>query len=303
MLTKITPFVYVCAFLVTPIFGGSIFDDPLPPQPPSTPAQSAAPAETPNPPPATPPPHYTAQPVSIVAPTTRPVSGPDALLNLSAATHESVDRAQELSKEYLQMARIDVQVELEKNLRYAMTKRELQTASDRLDNERLVGSIEDRMQASTEYNRLAAELKRMQDQAFSTNEAYLDAESLYAEVNPPATPAIPAASPSQDNSQRAAIVAAIGRHDFVPGMTYDQACKSAQTQGTLFSSENNVMVYHWNVVAQVGSRRVVTESHTSITTGAVDNTYSDVPDYRIVGYVEATFVDGKMTTFNRVSER
>lgn len=96
------------------------------------------------------------------------------------------------------------------------------------------------------------------------------------------------------------IKSAIARREFSLGMTYAEACRSANSQGAAFGSQGVSTVYRWSIKSRVGSHSVITASHFNATSGTYRNEYEEVADYRITSYVEGTFSDGKLISFRRI---
>jgi hypothetical protein len=290
---------------------GSIFDDqdptqktptPAPVSPSPAPDRSSSPSPSPGP---------TPSPSSTLTPTPSPFPQPapapeaspnDAPLDLGARAREAFKKAKQLAAEYLAQATNDVQAQLDSNYQYQASRARADQLSDRLASVRLVGTTEQKLSASAEYTRAAAEVKRMRDEAYSGSPAYLEAKTMDAAFNPPIPAATPvAATATATDDQQSVIIAAIKKRELVEGMTYDEACKAARSRGVLISSVNGRVTYHWPIKGRTGTHQEFVETHTSLITGGSRDEYQTVADYGTVGYVEAKFVDGELVSFRRVA--
>lgn len=93
---------------------------------------------------------------------------------------------------------------------------------------------------------------------------------------------------------------AIAKRELVAGMTYVEACRAARAQGVIAGSQGATSVYRWPVTSRTGSQRIVTGSHFNLSSNSYRNEYEDVPVYEVTSYVEATFTDGKLVSFQKV---
>jgi hypothetical protein len=106
--------------------------------------------------------------------------------------------------------------------------------------------------------------------------------------------------PVEENAPSAELKSSIAKRELAVGMTYAEACQAARAQGVIFSSRGTTIVYRWPVTSRVGSHQVVTGTHYNIQTGTYRNEYEEVPDYEVTSYVEATFTDGKLISFQKI---
>jgi hypothetical protein len=89
------------------------------------------------------------------------------------------------------------------------------------------------------------------------------------------------------------IADAIARHDFIKGMSFIEACRSARIPFDLVSTEGNRKIYHWNIKGQTGTTQVTMQDARGRPYKAAQATYG------VVAYVEGIFEDDRLVSFSR----
>ena len=221
----------------------------------------------------------------------------ETLEELGAKAREANMQAKHLMDKYLERAEAAVDEALKSNNQYMAPKRDYDIMSKRLMAARLAGNVQEALADSAECNRASAAMKLARDSALAQSPAWKEAKAMQA-----GQITTVAANPGTAiDDQKKEITEAIKRKDLVVGMTVDEANRAARKRATAYSSIGGQTVFRWEIKQQIGSHQVVTESHTSITTGNVRTEYANVPDYAVVGYVEGTFIDGKLASFRKVN--
>jgi len=102
-----------------------------------------------------------------------------------------------------------------------------------------------------------------------------------------------AATAADSGPDHAKLIAnAIANRELLEGMTMVEACKAAHAHPKLLASMGGVKSYRWEIHGNLGT-------HTVSTIDALGNSHLEtVQDYGVVGSVEATFDNGKLSSID-----
>jgi hypothetical protein len=89
------------------------------------------------------------------------------------------------------------------------------------------------------------------------------------------------------------IADAIAAHRLIEGMSFQQARQSARLPFQVVSAKGSTKTYRWLIKGRLKT------NHIEISQSLHGTVVRRVPDFGVVAYVEATFVDDKLTTYAR----
>jgi hypothetical protein len=315
-------------FCAPAAIAGSIFDDDWQDTHPArTPAADRpAPAATPRKPqPAQQPPQQPTDrpaPTRIVAPTPEPESVPDTapppgaqdrreLARVAAHARAAVNDAIRAADEYMQSAQHEIDALLASNADYQRAKADMEQTRDRLNDVRLEGTAQEKLNASAAYTAAVAREKRIRESTIAGSESLKEAKQLAAALAPARAPALASAAPAgpgaAGSTGASAVPAgkgtdertkdiniAIAQRNLLEGMTYEEACRAARSAPQLMSNAGTTKVYRWTIKGRIGSHSVAHRD----ALGRIH--YENVADTGIIAYIEATFEDGRLASYQKI---
>ena len=214
------------------------------------------------------------------------------LEKLAADARHALALAKKTTEDYLKAAEAKCTADLENSYEYKFAVQDADMSNRHLQSVRLIGDTNPRMQASAYAARASAKVKQMRELAFANCDAVQDARRLMA-----AFATNSRLSDGKASSPADEILKAIRERRLIEGMTIAEAERAAGKKAEVMDSDGGMTRYRWRIMG-------VTGSTTHSWTDALGHARSEQVAVRgELAQVQASFIDGKLVSFERINER